>query len=151
MVTIDTDPTVEVKLVNINTQVGQVLATVATVQLNLNFTHACREPACACMFVACSFMKYRDLTRITSVLSLYACTLERHYMSKHVTSTRFVNTLHALNTYTLRVICEKYSSPTCMAYGVFPGHSSAIHRRLSGYWLPYTVRHTQWLALYTDA
>ena len=35
------------------------LKTPNTVQLNLNFTHKCREPACACIFITCSFMKYR--------------------------------------------------------------------------------------------
>ena len=31
-----------------------------TVQLNINFTHTCREHACVCTLMACNFVKYRE-------------------------------------------------------------------------------------------
>ena len=43
-----------------------------TVQLNINFTHTCREHACVCTLMACNFAKYReyfDFTRFGSVRS----------------------------------------------------------------------------------
>ena len=31
-----------------------------TVQLNINFTHACREHACVCTLMVCNFGNYRE-------------------------------------------------------------------------------------------
>ena len=71
-----------------------------TVQLIINFTHACREHACVCTLMACNFVNYREyfnFARFGSVPHVPQCTTTHsstHYTSKHLTSTRFAYTLH---------------------------------------------------------
>ena len=41
-------------------EVASTMYFIATVQLNINFTHACREHACVCMLMACNFVNHRE-------------------------------------------------------------------------------------------
>ena len=48
------------------------ILSLSIVQLNINFTHACREHSCVCTLMACNFVKYHeyfDFARFGSVHS----------------------------------------------------------------------------------
>ena len=43
-----------------------------TVQLSINFTHACREHACVCTLMACNFVNYREYFNIARFGSVHS-------------------------------------------------------------------------------